>query len=603
MSVTTTSISEGLLEQGIRLKSYGDGTHRTTCPQCSSTRKNKKDPCLSVTVDTDKAVYFCHHCSAEGNDFSGSVRLNNFSPEYRPKIKPTFQKPKTAQEIISEEGILKWLNGRGLSRNTVTKYNVAQALRFCEGAQRVMIAFNYYRDKELVSVKYRRAVSEKPYGYSQESGCEQIFYGLQLLTDSPEEIIITEGEIDAMSVYEATGKVGLSVPAGAKAEYKSGGEKSFHFLQDQSDMIDSAKRIVIMTDGDDAGRGLANEMSRRIGRDKCFRVRYPEGCKDSNEVLLKFGAEKVAEIIQYAEPWPIAGVYSVMDYQSEVFEDYEGLSFNPLTTGFENLDPYMKIMEGQVSIVTGIPNSGKSEFLDHIILNMAALHGWRFGICSFENQPSHHIRKFLEKHVGAPFFTDGPRQRMSRDEIKSGMDYLNRYFKFIRYNDWQKATPTIDSILAQASKLVRRFGIKGLVIDPYNELDRPMDRETEYISLMLAKVRQFAESHDVHVWFVAHPKKMVTMHEEEVPVPTAYDIAGSARWADKGDMIWAVSRDRRDLTKPVEVHIHKVRDKYAGQVGCAFFTYDRLTGRYSPAVDPDAYDVPPIENSQYWARD
>jgi hypothetical protein len=79
---------------------------------------------------------------------------------------------------------------------------------------------------------------------------------------------------------------------------------------------------------------------------------------------------------------------------------------------------------------------------------------------------------------------------------------------------------------------------------------------------------------------------MVTMHEEEVPVPTAYDIAGSARWADKGDMIWAVSRDRRDTSKPVEVHIHKVRDKYAGQVGCAFFHYDRWTGRYSPASDP-----------------
>ena len=87
------------------------------------------------------------------------------------------------------------------------------------------------------------------------------------------------------------------------------------------------------------------------------------------------------------------------------------------------------------------------------------------------------------------------------------------------------------------------------MIDPYNELDRPMDRETEYISLMLAKVRQFAESHDVHVWFVAHPKKMVTMHEEEVPVPTAYDIAGSARWADKGDMIWAVS-----LLTPISDH-------------------------------------------------
>ena len=239
-----------------------------------------------------------------------------------------------------------------------------------------------------------------------------------------------------------------------------------------------------------------------------------------------------------------------------------------------------------MSIVTGIPNSGKSEFLDQILLNMARIHKWKFGICSFENKPQHHIRKFLEKHIGAPFYSDGPTRRMTKAEVSSGMEYLNKYFKFIRYNDWRDATPTIDHILGQASTLVKRHGIKGLVIDPYNELDRPLDRETEYVSMMLAKVRQFAESHDCHVWFVAHPKKMVTMHEEEVPVPTAYDIAGSARWADKGDMIWAVSRDRRDLSRPVEVHIHKVRDKYAGQVGCAYFHYDRLTGRYSPAVAP-----------------
>jgi len=578
------TVSEGLLEQGIRLKSYGSGTHRTTCPKCSASRKNKADPCLSVTIDGDAAVYFCHHCESEGNQFSGKV--SEKADDFKFAKKTTYEKPKTVQEVLEVDAIMKWFEGRGIDAKTVAAFNIAQSPKMFEGKQRMFIAFNYYRDEELVSVKYRRAVNEKPYGYSQEKGCEQIFYGLHLVEPDQSEIVITEGEIDAMSVYQATGKAALSVPTGAKAEYKHVNEKSFHFLEDQRALIDQAERVIIMSDGDEAGRGLANELSRRIGRDKCVRVRYPEGCKDANDVLLDFGEDILCEIIEHAEAWPIRGVHSVYDYEQEVFEDYEGLTFDPLTTGFANLDDYMKIVEGQMSIVTGIPNSGKSEFLDQIILNMTKIHGWKFGICSFENKPQHHIRKFLEKHIGAPFYSDGPTRRMSKSEISSGMEYLNKYFKFIRYNDWREATPTIDHILDQATLLVKRYGIKGLVIDPYNELDRPLDRETEYVSLMLAKVRQFAEANDCHVWFVAHPKKMTTMHEEEVPVPTAYDIAGSARWADKGDMIWAVSRDRRDTSKPVEVHIHKVRDKYAGQVGCAFFHYDRLTGRYSPASEP-----------------
>ena len=598
------TVTESLLEKGITLKNYGSGQHRTTCPNCSATRKNKTDPCLSVTIDGGTAVYFCHHCESEGNSFTGKVS-DNFE-SYRAYEKIVYDKPATVQKKVSadpdkySDAIFNWFLGRGISNKTVSDFNIAQTQKMFDGKQRMFIAFNYFRDGELVSVKYRRAVNEKPYGYSQEKGCEQIFYGLHLIKPDQNEIVITEGEIDAMSVYEATGKAALSVPTGAKSEYKNAAEKGFHFLEDQRALIDSAERIIIMSDGDEAGRGLANELSRRIGRDKCFRVRYPQGCKDANDVLLRCGKEAVLNLITDAEAWPIRGVHGVLDYEAEVFEDYDGLSFDPLTTGFDNLDDYMKIVEGQMSIVTGIPNSGKSEFLDQILMNMARIHGWKFGICSFENKPAHHIRKFLEKHVGLPFYSDGPTPRMNKQQISDGMGYLNKYFKFIRYNDWRVATPTIDHILEQATLLVKRHGIKGLVIDPYNELDRPLDRETEYVSMMLAKVRQFAESNDVHVWFVAHPKKMVTMHEEEVPVPTAYDIAGSARWADKGDMIWAVSRDRRDLSKPVEVHIHKVRDKYAGQVGCVYFHYDRLTGRYTPAVEPAQQYASPTVVGQAW---
>jgi len=599
------SIADKLAAEGIMLSSYSVGDHRATCPKCSHLRKKKTDQCLSVTIDQESAVWHCWHCKSQSIPFQGSVRdgdVVNMANWRRKSPKPpvVYSKP-DQQAMLHEQVIVDWFLTRGISLKTLQDYKVSQVQRYSEGSLRTVVGFNSYRDGELISVKYRRAVNEKPYGYSQEKGCEQIFFGLQAITNPVAKLIICEGEIDAMSVYEATGIPALSVPAGGQESYKGANEKGFHFLQDQHKLIESADRVVIMSDADAAGIGLANELARRIGKDKCLRTKFPEGCKDANDVLLRHGVEKLSEIIEYAQPWPIAGVYSVSDYKKELMEDYEGLSFEPLSTGFDNLDQYMKVLEGQISIVTGIPNSGKSEFLDQLILNMAGNHQWKFGICSFENKPQHHIRKFLEKKIGVPFYTDGYTKRMSVEEINEGCDWLDRYFKFIRFNDWQKQSPTIENILEQAKMLVLRYGIKGLVIDPYNELHRPLgdNVETEYVSMMLAKVRQFAESHDCHVWFVAHPKKMVTFNDQEVPVPTAYDIAGSARWADKGDVIWAVSRDRRDTSKPVEVHIHKVRDKYVGQVGCARFDYNRLNGRYTSVGD----EVHQSTSPQRWYDD
>jgi twinkle protein len=152
-------------------------------------------------------------------------------------------------------------------------------------------------------------------------------------------------------------------------------------------------------------------------------------------------------------------------------------------------------------------------------VNLAERYGWRFALCSFENPPDEHIAKLAEKHTGLPFW-DGPRQRMSETELQSAIDWVADRFYLVRFDD---EAPTIDAILDKARAAVMRQGVRGLVIDPYNEIEhqRPANvSETEYVSQVLGKVKRFAQANDVHVWFVAHPVKIPRDADKSLPAPT-----------------------------------------------------------------------------------
>ena len=142
-----------------------------------------------------------------------------------------------------------------------------------------------------------------------------------------------------------------------------------------------------------------------------------------------------------------------------------------------------------------------------------------------------------------------------------------------------------------------RHGVRGLVIDPYNEIEhrRPANMtETEYVSQILGKVKRFAQNHGVHVWFVAHPVKL-PRENGKVPVPTLYDISGSANWANKADIGFAVYRN--DQAQQVEIYVQKVRHKWAGKIGRIELVYDKVTGRYSSRFNHPPAPRAPIGRS------
>lgn len=262
-------------------------------------------------------------------------------------------------------------------------------------------------------------------------------------------------------------------------------------------------------------------------------------------------------------------------------------------TGWPSLDKHYTVAPGHLTIVTGWPGSGKSEFIDALLMNLAR-QGWRFALHSPENRPEQiHVVKYLEKLLGKPFGA-GPNERMTKEEAAEAMTEITDWFGFLVAAAASEQTVfNIEQILAAAEHWFISKGYwrskenpRGLVIDPWNELEhhRPKDRsETEYISATLTALRSWARTHAVHVWVVAHPQKLKRDDGGKLPIPRPDSISGSQHWWNKADnalTVWREPDDQYATATAVDIHIQKVRFKHIGSTGLVTLHYDRVTGRY-----------------------
>eukprot|EP00850_Spirogloea_muscicola_P017641 SM000154S01376 [mRNA] locus=s154:49723:55977:+ [translate_table: standard] len=531
--------------------------------------------------------------------------------------------------LLCPQVVLAWFAERKITQGTLEASHVGTSRQKWKNKhgvfeERVSVAFPYFREGRMVNCKYRTREKD----FRQVKGGEKVLYGLDLIKGA-KEIVIVEGEVDKLSMDEAGIPACVSVPDGAPAKASDEDkmpsqdkDKKFEYLWNCRQYLDKVSKVVLATDADEAGQALAEELARRLGRERCWRVKFPEKepgipFKDANELLVARGPQALRECVAAAEPYPIRGLFRFKDFFQEI-DNYYYLRLGDergVSTGWQTLDEMYRVVPGELTVVTGIPNSGKSEWIDALLCNLQGQQGWTFALCSMENKVRDHSRKLLEKYTGSPFFDalidpdtkadvvdstlkvsmDFPSsysngiKRMTPDQLAEGKAWLTDNFVLIRCEDDE--LPSIDWLLNLAKAAVLRYGIRGLVIDPYNELDhqRPTRQtETEYVSSMLTKVKRFAQHHDCHVWFVAHPKQLQVWRGE---APGLYDISGSAHFVNKCDNGIVIHRNRDKERGPldhVEVLVRKVRNKAAGTIGDAILRYDRVNGRY---YDLEAWEL------------
>lgn len=555
---------------GLSFPDSFSGEQYSTCPECSQHRKKKTVKCLSA--NGDKLAWVCHHCGwsgtlKEGIDHKSDPRKWT-AQKYR---KPEYKAPVTA---LPRE-VVQWFNARGISEQTLSRNKIGHESVYMPQVEdhAPAIRFPFYRNGEVVNVKSRTLDKN----FRLETNAERIFYGMDDVDG--DSAIIVEGEIDKLSLEEAGFKNVVSVPDGAPAPNAKDYSSKFSFLESCEPWLEKIKRFIIAVDSDEPGQKLEEELARRLGKHRCQRTRWPDDCKDANDVLIKHGKEMLTAYVETAGDYPIEGIFDVMDIEPQIDALYNSGMSRGESTGWVTVDEHYTVRPGEVTIITGIPGGGKSEWLDALMVNLAEAHDWGFAVFSPENHPPElHFAKWAEKLVRKPF-SEGYHQRMDKAELERAKAMLQTHFTFILPKDDQL---TVDALLELVKHVILKKGVKGAVFDPWNEIDhsRPANlTETEYISSCLTKIRRFAREYGVHFWVVAHPSKLQKKPgQKDYAVPTPYDISGSAHWRNKADNCIAVHRNYG--SHEVEIHIQKIRFKITGNIGMVPMLYDTITGRY-----------------------
>lgn len=567
-----------LAEHGIRLRDDKTGSHKTTCPNCSSSRRKKNDPCLSVTIEPDgRAVWNCHHCG-----WTGATGGEGYRPV---RERRTYRRPERVAAPQRPDTVLAWFHKRGISQATVEKFGIYKTRQFFPQTDREedCIAFPYEWDGALRNVKYRTADKH----FRQEKDPEPVFFNADSIAEG-EDLIICEGEIDVMAMAEIGFEHVVSLPNGAPSGPETS-DKRYEPFGTHWDAVMKVKRLLISTDMDEPGEILAQEIARRVGRDRCFRVRMPHvgdvQCKDANECLVDHGADILRECVAAAEPWPIDGLHEIEDFAMEVMDLYEGKGPKPQSTGFIEADKAFQYIPGQFIAVTGIPNHGKSRWLDQVMVTTARLRDEKWAVFSPETGEGNHIADLCEIWVGAPFF-DGPTLRMSSQDVVAALAWLNQRIYMLGAVEH---TPSIDWLLERARAAVVRYGVTNIVIDPYNELEasRPdKQTETEFVSQLISKCKKFAKHHGCTVWMIIHPTKLRADSDGKEPVPGLYDLAGSAHWRNKADAGLVVYRDfEKDCTFLISKKIR--RQPMCGRPGSVKLEFIGADRRFRAI--PDSY--------------
>lgn len=542
----------------IETKGKISGAIKTTCPNCSHTRKKQKDPCLSVNLT--KGVAKCWNCE--------EIAIRDFKElEHKEYDLP----PQEWRNFTSlSDGFVKWFRDvRGIRQETLIACRITEEKKFhpAKGKEQNSVVFNYFEGSKLVNKKYR--TSDK--AFTQEKNAKKVFYGINDVSDQ-DEVFIVEGEMDKLAMWEAGFQNCISVPNGAN---------------DLNDVFENCENYLkgvvlfyIAVDMDAPGLKLEQELIKRLGKHRCKRIEWKE--KDANDELINGSIE---DRIKQAKFYPVEGTFTANDVSDDIDSLYENGFDSPLkpkSDTWSSLNADFSVLKGQLTTVTGIPSHGKSNVIEHYLLDLINDNQLKLSFYSPEHFPMQlHHSVLMEKVIGKPFHNSfGGYDRISKSELN---DYKKWSSERVYLTAPKKGMiPNWSWIFERFEEQIFRYGVDVFVIDAFNKVKREKPDSLGEINEILANLTLFCQQHNVCIFLIAHPTKMRKDEKTGLfAIPTLYDVKGSGDFYDQSHNGLTVYRDfQNDFTKVIAT---KVKFKHQGKVGTEHcFQFCKANGRYYP---------------------
>lgn len=603
------TIHEILADAGIdfrRLRLVPGEFSYGVCPVCDGGRSKAK--CLTVRVDDDGrgVTWKCHRGTCP-TQFKGGGRVHSDQVQSQPKAK-VYDAPKVYADPQKPQKMYDWFLKRGITSSTVDCFGIFMASVYFPQVQgeKCAIAFPYRWRGEVTGHKYRSSEKE----FAQDKNTKPTLFGIDELAATHRKLgVVVEGEMDVIAMREA-GFYAVSLRDGAPQK-AGGNDKRFAAVDMHAEELSKVERWVIATDADEPGRIVASEWVKRLGPKKCWRVTWPVGLKDANDVLKQFiepnlpatgaqieaGRKALQEAVEGAVPYPMAGLFRPSPERALAHRE-RGRVVRGLECGIGALDEAMKLPRegGRLIVVTGYPNMGKSPMTRQLMVRLAAFHGIKAAFAAPEEGSADVMVEYLTQlRAEAPFW-DGPTPRMTRDDLVKAAEWAGKHFAIIESDDPDEPL-TIEYVLEMAEAAKLRMGLDYLVFDPWNEFEmlcKQGESETLMTSRVLKHLKAWGRANGVDIVLVVHPAKPSADDRRSPRPPTGYDCAGSANFNNKADLGLTVWRPADTDTSELIVWKSK-SPVWSSKGNKAVLKYDIATGRYRSA-DPMTRDYMPPED-------
>lgn len=497
------------------------------CPYCNPKPLRDNLSTFSINLKTGQFKCLRASCGASGNmltlskdfDFSLGGEIDEY---YRPRRQ--FRKMKTPMKPIEPKPeAVRYLNRRGISEKVIKRYQITVQTEHPN-----ILVFPFLDAVgQMQFVKYRKTDFNREKDKNKEwceANCKPILFGMAQCNNKFDKLVITEGQIDSLSVAEAGIENAVSVPTGAKG---------FTWIPYCWDWINRFEEVIVFGDHEAGRITLLDELSSRL---KC-RVKHVleedyRGCKDANEILQKYGAEQIRVCIKNAVNVPIKSVIEL----SEV-ENVDIFKLPKLRTGIRQLDRllYGGLPFGGVALISGKPGEGKSTFASQILIN-ALYQGHKCFAYSGE-LPNYLFRAWIDFQLaGRNHITEYQNKWGDRNYTLSdtNREMIADWYrgKCFLYDNRIVEGDEKESILKIVEEVVQQYGAKVILLD---NLMTALDLEGwntydkyEKQSLFVKRLSRIALKYNVLVLLVAHKRKNNFTTNENDEISGSGDISNLA---------------------------------------------------------------------------